>query len=490
MKHYNHFLTFRWLGTLPILMAGMLVLLMVACSESGPNPLDMATHASEPPSTPARPVRTVYPEHLDGYIPNPFMGWQDTESQNKRFPETVGYVRDNWPKFQPAEDEYDWSIIEDLRERIAADGGTISFRIQTVKPPPWGPGHGVPDWLRQQGAQIVEGELSEEPLFADCLFLEAHGNFIDRLRQRYDGDPDVAFIDVGSYGLYGEWHTTQYTWEDETPDWHARRRIIDMYLGGEGTRPCVDTDGSIVMRSYEYEGFQETQLIMPYTPGFSDSLRYALSRRDDIGIRHDALGSELHQGRYAEEITDLVEQTWRRAPIIFEFYPEAYTPDQLRSARAFAEDMHASLIHENFHEQGDDVLIERILERTGYRLMLYQVDYTAELAAGEQINIALLWENRGVAPPYVTFPLVVQVVDGQGNVVAQQQEDEDIRTWLPGRVIPLHMELSLPQTLQPGTYDIRLAFVHPDTQQPALSLAIDGQDAQGYYNPGSIHVLP
>jgi hypothetical protein len=435
-------------------------------------------------------MQTVYPEQRAGYIPNPLMGWQDTETSDKRFPETVGYVRDNWPVFQPAADEYDWSIIEDLRARMAAEGGQISFRIQTIKPPPWGSGHGVPNWLLQQGAQVVEGELSEEPLFADCLFLEAHGDFIDALRQQYDGDPDVAFIDVGSYGLYGEWHTTQYTWEEETPDWHARRRIIDMYLGGEGARPCIDTDGSTVMQSYSYEGFRDTQLIMPYTPGFDDSLRYALSRRDDIGIRHDALGSELHQDRFAAEIPDLIEQTWRREPIIFELYPEAYTPDQLRSARAFAEEMHASIIHENFHGEGEDALIERMLERTGYRLLLHRVAYTAELRPGEPLSLALLWENRGVAPPYTTFPLLVQIVDGAGQVVAQQQYDEDIRVWLPEAVYPMQLELVLPPTLEAGVYDLRLAFVYADTQEPALSLAIEGQDAEGYYRPGSITVLP
>jgi hypothetical protein len=490
----NWFSAGRSASALLMLVAAVLVLLLtIACSESTPRSSGGEVYANEPTSTtsyPIRPTLSVYPEQREGYIPNPFMGWQDTEVQGKRFPETIGYVRDNWPEFQPAEDTYDWSIIEDLRERMVADGGKISFRIQTVKPPPWGSGHGVPDWLLAQGAQVVEGELSEEPLFADCLFLEAHGKFIDALRERYDGDPDVAFIDVGSYGLYGEWHTTQYTWEGETPDWHARRRIVDMYLGGEGTRPCIDTDGSTVMRSYEYEGFHETQLIMPYTPGFSDPFRYALSRRNDIGIRHDALGSQRHQDKYAEEISDLVEQTWRRAPIIFEFYPEAYTPDRLRSARAFAEDMHASIIHENFHGQGDDALIERLLERTGYRLVLYQATYTAEIRPGEPFILSLLWENRGVAPPYTNVPLLVQIVDDEGTVVARQQQEVDIRTWLPDMVIPVEMQLSLPQTLEAGVYDIQLAFVDPESQQPALSLAIEGQDAEGYYQPGSLNVLP
>jgi hypothetical protein len=84
----------------------------------------------------------------------------------------------------------------------------------------------------------------------------------------------------------------------------------------------------------------------------------------------------------------------------------------------------------------------------------------------------------------------VQIVDGAGQVVAQQQYDEDIRVWLPEAVYPMQLELVLPPTLEAGVYDLRLAFVYADTQEPALSLAIEGQDAEGYYRPGSITVLP
>jgi len=83
-----------------------------------------------------------------------------------------------------------------------------------------------------------------------------------------------------------------------------------MYLGGKGTRPCVAADNQITQVAYNYPGFQQTQLIMPYTPWFADSLVYALSRRADIGIRHDALGSKKHQERYREEIGNWVAQRW------------------------------------------------------------------------------------------------------------------------------------------------------------------------------------
>lgn len=81
-------------------------------------------------------TRTVRPEELTGYIPNPYMGWQDTQSRNKRFDETVGYRRFNWSELNPAKGVYDWDRIEALRADMAQQGSAISFRVRTAQPHP------------------------------------------------------------------------------------------------------------------------------------------------------------------------------------------------------------------------------------------------------------------------------------------------------------------------------------------------------------------
>ena len=459
-----------------------------------PEPTTLAD--SMPSEASVRPKRTITPEQLTGYVPNPYMGWQDTQRSHKRFTERVGYKRINWNVLNPAEEAYDWSVIEAFRADMVRQGSLMSFRIRTAHPPPWGEGEALPAWLKEQGAAITEGHSevdqlrSSEPLYTDCLFLEAHGRFIEALRERYDGDSDLAYLDIGSYGAYGEWDSEQYDEEPDSLDWHARRRIIDMYLGGRGTRPCLEADGQIAQATYTYKGFQQTQLIMPYTPWFADSLVYALTRRSDVGIRHDALGSEKHQQRYREEIGNWVAQRWPHAPIVFEFMTTAYKPDTLRLAQEFAQEMHASFIHENFTGLGDDTLIEEVLVRVGYRLVLQEISYTAELAPGETLLIDMRWQNSGVAPPYYkTYPLVISLTGAGGESRLEQQLQPDIREWLPGQSFPLQTQLPLPSDFPTGKYDLRLAFVDPVTQQPALALAIVGRDEQGRYLIGQVNVL-
>jgi hypothetical protein len=416
------------------------------------------------------------------------MGWQDTQRPNRRFPETVGYIRVDWRDLNPAEGVYDWSLIETLRQQMLAVGGQISFRVRTSRPPPWGEGNVSPQWLLDQGVQVFYGSGGSEPVYSDCTFLDAHARFIDAMRQKYDGDPDVAFIDIGSYGYYAEWNSDQYDLSPGSLDWHARRRILDMYLGGQATRPCVQPDGQVIQVSYSYTGFQHTQLIMPYTPWFQDSTLYALERRQDVGVRHDALGSEGHQRYYRQQIGSLVQQIWTRVPIIFELDSEAYTPEALASARDFAREMHASFVHDNLSDQGDDGLIEQLLENVGYRLVLREMTYTSELAAGETLSFRMVWENTGVAPPYVTYPLVLVLTDAQGAVQFSHPIEADIRTWLPGNQIVLEGGVPIPPDLRAGSYSLRVAFVDPATGQPVLRLAIEGRDEQGRYLIGTLQV--
>jgi hypothetical protein len=450
-----------------------------------------------PPSDGHIVTRTIYPEQLEGYIPNPYMGWQDTQRTDKRFVETVGYRRMDWDVLNPADGVYDWSSIEALRTDMAYLGGAISFRVRTARPPPWGKGQTMPAWLVKQGAMIVDGRSEEEgvkstePNYAGCLFLEAHGRFVDAMRQRYDGDPDVVFIDIGSYGTYGEWDSEQYDDKPGSLDWHARRRIIDMYLGGRGDRPCLEANGQITQVAYEYVGFQRTQLLMPYTPRFADSLVYALSQRQNIGLRHDALGSEMHQRIFREEIGGLVERIWLLAPVVFEFASHAYTPEALHSARDFAREMHATFVHDNLGGRGDDQLVEELLAVIGYRFVLRQMAYTSERRPGELLSFEMTWENTGSAPPYYeTYPLDISLTDASGESVLDQQLAPDIRSWLPGKLVRLQGSLQLPADFRPGAYDLRVAFIDPANGRPALTLAIAGQDERGRYLIGPVNVLP
>lgn len=483
-------------ATFAILFLSLSVL--ISCTEriesaqfsSPPTDVDLVAVDAVEPTQSAQPLptnlalKTVFPTELvDGYIPNPSMGWQNTTGD---IPSTMQYARFNWDKMNPAENVYDWSLIEGLRQKARASNQQMHFRIRNAQPQPWGPGQVLPAWVIEKGAIIIDGSEGTEPLYSNCHFLAAHAQFVENFRKQYDGDPDIAYLDIGAYGHYGEWDTDQYNKTPGSLDWHARRRLADMYLGGNGTRPCQQADGTVVDVSYDYPGFQHTPLLMPYTPWRKDTLFYAVEKRADVGIRHDALGSDFHQDKYREEVGELVEASWQRVPIVFELSSQADSEEALASARAFAQEMHASIVHQNFDGQEEHIMA--LLEVIGYRLVLREMTYVSELMAEDPFIVSMVWENTNIAPPYQAYPLTVSLVDEQDNIVWEQTVETDVRSWFPKTTITLQQEFSFTEPIPSGFYDVRIAFVDPTTSQPTLNLAIEGRDDNGRYQIGQVQI--
>jgi hypothetical protein len=83
---------------------------------------------------------------------------------------------------------------------------------------------------------------------------------------------------------------------------------------------------------------------------------------------------------------------------------------------------------------------------------------------------------------------MVALVNSQGKVVWEDVINTDVRSWSPMTTISTHDEFMLPENLPVGLYDLRLAFVDPDSGQPALDLAIKGKDSNGRYQIGQVQI--
>jgi hypothetical protein len=50
--------------------------------------------------------------------------------------------------------------------------------------------------------------------------------------------------------------------------------------------------------------------------------------------------------------------------------------------------------------------------------------------------------------------------------------------------------LCVPDTVKPGACRVRVALVEPRTGEPAIRLAIQGRQPDGWYDVGAIEVIP
>ena len=446
----------------------------------------------------------ITPIPLTGYLSNPGMGWQyDTHPESTSLPETVAYSMRTyigWSVLNPDDGVYDWAALDAQLSQAVLAGKQFSFRVFTMIGEQYG-GHMLPGWVVADGALILD---DGSPNYSSCVYQEHWASFVEALIERYDGNPDIAFIDISGYGNFNEW-----SWQDQTRwseiwgleyregiasaasfrnlDSQARRRLVDMFIGGSfDGHECLNASGAVEEVSYDYAGFQRTQLVMPYA-GIIQSTQYVFLRNPKIGFRHDCLGRPSTVSiptSFAHEL-DVI---WRQAPVIYEFCP----PDQvdLASADWLLARTHASLVHNNEHPFSSTAL-EDLLLNVGYRYVLREARIQDAAQAGDTLSVEMDWQNVGIAPSYPSmgqaFALTLYLVDENERVFESFPVDVDIAAWMPAAnpdaPAPLYsfsVEMPLPGALRTGSYSLKVGIIEKRTGKP-IQLAFEGDDGSGKY---------
>lgn len=463
------------------------------------------------PLTPRPPVeyQDVYPIALGGtYLTNPGMGWQqDAESQHPDLlPETVAYgVRHHigWNTLNPADGVYDWSALDAELEQAVAQGKQYSFRVQTMAGGNFG-GAKLPDWVLEAGAVLMP---SGAPDYSNCIYQEKWAAFVDRLIARYDGNLNIAYIDISGYGDFNEWSWGEQThwdgaWESDVTkgvydpaafqslDGQARRRLADMFIGGAFQHhACRDRNDEVHYVDYSYRGFQRTQLLMPYG-GIRQSTQYVASRRRDVGFRFDCLGGES-----PDRVIAAAGETWRSAPVVFELcQPEAFSLDV---AHTVLTQTHGSLVHDNYSAL-TPAAAQDLMLRVGYRYVLRSARLPMTGAPGEELRISMDWLNTGTSPAYARmgqdFRLHFYLVGQNGQTAVDQILPTDISTWMPADTLGgqppdylVDAAIGLSPQLPVGVYKLAVEILDHRTGLP-ISLGFGTPDAMGRYPLATVTV--
>jgi len=182
---------------------------------------------------------TVRPVDTGVALCNPGMGWVFHHFDNslngygkslgpgpagKEFPGlTVAYLRLAWAHLEPTEGEFHWEIVDTPAQRYLRAGKKIAFRFTCFES---GEKYATPEWVKDLGAKGYwwNDGVAWEPDYDDPVFLEKLDHFLAAAGARYDGNPNVAFVDVGTIGIWGEGHpcTKEYGFE-------TLKRHIDLH---------------------------------------------------------------------------------------------------------------------------------------------------------------------------------------------------------------------------------------------------------------------
>lgn len=427
----------------------------------------------------------VTPQEIDDLLANPNIGWQtfhrfaDQDKNLQDLPSSSAYFRFYWKEVEPIEGEIDFAKLDEILANAKKAGQKLAFRIMCA-----GTSRDymyVPQWLKDKGCPGFEYKYNDGditywvPDMDSPIFKEAHFRLIKELGRRYDGHPEIDLVDIGSVGLWGEWHMSGTG--VEMPSLETRLAIIDLYC----------------------KAFPKTPKVMLI--GDNEGMRHAVS--NGCGWRADCLGDmggfsknwNHMEHMYPQQIKKTgAEDAWKTAPVAFESCWDMRKWKEenwdIRHIFDYGLSFHASYMNNKSAPipEGTKHEVERFLRRLGYRLVLRELEHNDTTQTGSPLAISMLWENVGVAPPYRDYLIAFRLtsaVSGQSSVFVSENS---VKGWLPGKTETSY-SLKLPDDLKAGQYDMAIALVDPITQKPVIRLAIAGRADDGWYPLSNIQVV-
>lgn len=380
----------------------------------------------------------------------------------------VFYCGGRWKDIEISDGVYDWTTLDEKIEQAARMGCTAVVRIA---PYALSEEEDIPNWLRQRWPEEPEFPFWRiDPNASD--YAPLWSRFIGEFARRYDGHPVISSVDMAIVGAWGEGGGTEFM------DHAAMETIIRAYV----------------------DGFRHTPLqALLHDPR---SLKCIRDCRAKVGFRVDCLGDMggFHGERwshmldfYPENIENFeMGDAWRDAPVVFEacwhmndWYLQGWDIDYIIDESL---KWHIS----SYNSKGTTVpeawrgSVARWIRRMGYRFEIHQMCWESNALAGELWNVELLALNTGVAPCYHNYVPVIRLCGC--NRTADIPLDEDIRTWMPDEEHFVAQSLQLPDDLESGDYEVSIGFPTGLPRRPALMLAIENVQVNGFYRMGHVHV--
>ncbi len=471
----------------------------------------------------AQDTTTVKPEDTGKILINPGMGWTMHFYSNvtrnygsklqpsdtlEDFPgvSTV-YLRLPWSYLEPEEGKYNWAILDTPAQRWIAKGKKIALRLtcsenwMTYATPKWVKDAGAKGTHYRYGKGRVEKGGPWDPFFDDPIFLKKLETFLAAYAKRYDGNPSVEFVDVGTYGLWGEGHTHASSKQDKI---ELQKLHIDLHLKYfKKTLLCISDD---------FAGHNKPGKRFPITD-------YAFSK--GVTLRDDSIITHPRKNGPAWYHAEMAELFWPKFPVILEHQHVApckekgtWSPEKIIAS---VEAYHASFmsIH-GFPKQylkENRKMIDTINKRMGYRLMPVSVtwpktvtiatpqdaftaykDVTPHGNTKKSFKVTWSWVNKGVAPCYPGGFPALTLKDSKGGIVSVLVDETfNLRDLKVGKIgkAPIKKHVSefiiglYAPTTKPGTYDLYTSVGKRDGT-PVIALSLKDDDGKRRYKLGQI----
>ena len=380
---------------------------------------------------------------------------------------SVVYYRVGWSTIEPEEGQYNWDILDSKINNCARRGKKFAFGIMNVcisSPKEYV----TPKWVFDAGAEYyvyekTDGSRQIIPEWTDPIFLEKLNNFIKALAERYDGNENIAYIDIRSYGSYGEQHLTSIGGTDISAE-----QLKELFI-----QPYMDA-------------FNSTMLVSPWGKEmYNDVYKWAVD--NGVTIRRDGI-MQLYNGK------QIFEHAYGKLPTIFEYFSSYKVLKQnglwdQEKLLDYVETWHPSYIEffTDMYAENKE-FCEMLANKIGYYFKFKGATYTNTTSTIEETPISLKFVNEGVAPLYEPCTVYIGLLDENYNLVKKYKTDIDPHTWMPNEEIQEDLNIKL-DDIEDGKYIISLGLFYNETDEnPTYLLGNSGGTEDKWYVFGEIFI--
>ena len=423
------------------------------------------------------------------------------------------YVRLAWSYLEPSEGLYDWHRIDEVVQKYVPLGYHISFRISSKETGTFpgsvgqelnGVQYATPAWVQKAGAKgtvAVDGGIrSWTPQWDDAVYLEKLDHFHHAFAARYDGQPWLRYVDIGSIGDWGEGHTSFST---KVPPTVAEVKAnMDVFLKNYKKSQLIVTDDLL------YYGKPEADVKTLYNYTVSKDI----SLRDDSPLVDWYIDKNLDT--WSVSHPQFYDPLYLKKPIVFELqhYGDVkkdgnwlgkngaekiakYGYSGAEVMRKAIETMHATYI--GYHGYAEEWLIDNpeltkeLANRCGYWYFPVSASYPSKMKAG--INeISITWLNKGVAPAYQSYKIIFYLEsESPQKSFEAALDDSGNKNWLPGRPQTENYQIVVPSAAERGSYMLKfkLENISGETRQ-TIQLGVNNEliDNNGFIELGKVKI--
>lgn len=383
------------------------------------------------------PIEASYlntsPEIGNSIIQNPYMGFV-TDARNTAptlFPVKLAYAKISWAELEPSKGKYDFSEFEKKNnfDYWRKQGANIIIRFYMDEPEDTRHMN-IPDWLyyeiNEDGVFYnSKGRQGFSPNYSNQILMNDHKLAISALAKKYDNDDLITFVELGSIGHWGEWHTSSV---DEADFAFPKTIITDEYVK-------------------DYIDNFKNKILMMRRP-------FAIAKANKFGLYNDSFGDILQTEEYfldwvnkgytdnnTGEKHPAMLDFWKISPSGGEFsnYPgvQYITNEIIAKTLKQLENSHTSWlgpsapIYDTVSET-EKANLSLILSKMGYCFSVSKANFKTNVPIEDGFDGEITILNSGIAPFYFNWDLKYKLVDMNSEILFDNKLDYNIKTLLPG----------------------------------------------------------